>query len=236
MWILVVILGSFGAIHFLVSISLLKKISYKVLAILTIAIIPVLYHSFALQTNFNIITKKLSNLEFVSGLVALEIAVLIISSYFSIDIIKNYFNTNKKHKFKRFLSLIPSVFFIVGIILLQLWLFYTISGIEYIWLSLGLALALFTSFSVFTFFFNFLFKDWILRLELKSLLSFLLIIGVTLLPVFFQKITIISLDKSSINKNETLLILASIIIISSIGLINYKYQILQNIWKRFTKS
>lgn len=236
MWILVVILGTFGAIHFLMSISLLEKTPCKILAILTIAIIPILYHSFALQTNFNIITKKLSNLEFVSGLVALEIAVLIISSYFFMDIIKNHFSTKKKHKFKRFLSLIPSIFFIIGIILLQLWLFYTISGIDYIWISLGLTLTLFLSFSVFTFFFNFLFKDWVLRLELKSFLSFLLIIGVTLLPIFFQKVTIISLKKSSINITETLLILVLIIIFSIIGFINYKYQLSQNIWKRFTKS
>ncbi len=203
--------------------------------ILAMALIPILHYPFALQTNLKVITTQLSNLEFVSSLVALEIALIMLSTYFSIDIIHTHFNTHNG-SIKRFFSLFPSVFFSIGIVLLQLWGFNEISGIPYFWLSLSLSVATFVVLLIFVFLSKWALNDWTLRLELKTLLSFFLITGAILLPIFFQRISIVTLDKSQINFNQSLLIIAVAFAVSIIGFFNYKYQITQHIWKRFTKS
>lgn len=235
MWILVVFLSLIGLVHFTISLSLLERKTIIAIILVAIAAIPLLYHHFALQTNFKVITYQLSNQSFISNLVAIEIAILIISTFFSIDIINNHFN-NVQGKIKKFLSLFPSIFFIVGIVLVQLWLFNEVSGVEYINISSLLSFALFFSLLILVFILKYLLKDWTLRLELKSLLSFLLIIGAILLPIFFQQISIVVLEKSQINYLQSIIIIGFTMAITILGFFNYQYKITENIWKRFIKS
>jgi len=281
MWLLIVFLASIGLLHFIVGVSLLKnKINILVILVL-VSLTPILYHPFAVQTNLNVIIKRLGTSEFVSGLVALEIAVILLTIFFSMDMIQDYYNHRKVqskstqdntpqserslHKnnktdflatsiqslknfnlpkffrmgyrpaIKKFLSLLPSVFFIVGIMLLHLWIFNTVSGTAYIWLSFSLALTVFLVLSIVVLLFKLLAKDWSLRLELKTLLSFLLITGAMLLPIFFQRISLVRLEESHFNLNTALLILGLAFFLSLLGFINYKYQITKNIWKHFIK-
>lgn len=234
MWILIMILSITGFLRFTMGVSLLERKANIFLINILIAFIPILHHQFALQTNINVLIKKLSNLEFISGLATLEIAVIVFTTFFSIALIHSHFN-NSKTRIKKFFSLFPYVIFIVGIMLLQLWIFNEITGVSYLWLSIGLSVTLFMVLTTFVFLFKIGLKDWTLRLELKTLLSVLQIVGAMMLPVFFQQVTMISLNKSQINFIETLLIIGAILIVSLLGFINYKFKISEKIWKYYIK-
>jgi hypothetical protein len=233
MWLLVVFLGLIGFFHFVASISLLDRKRNITLVALAMAAIPLIHHPFALQTNFTVITEQLGNLSFVSGLVALEIAVIFLTIYYSSDIIQGHFSQNRK--FKRFFSLIPSVFFVTGILLTQLYIFNEISGLSYFWLTIAISLLLFGVVWLMAFLAKGLSRDWTLRLELKTLLSFILIMGAMLLPIFFQNVTLISQQYSEINYKLSSMIIGSVLIICSLGYINHKFNITKSIWNRFIK-
>ncbi len=234
MWVLVVFLGIVGSLHFIFNVSLLDKRTNVFLTSFFFSLIPLILHSFALTTNFNVISEQMSNLELTSGICAIEIALIFIATYFSKDMISGHFQ--KTDKLKRFLSLIPSLFFIVGILILHLWLFHTISGISYFRISLMLSVSILIIIFALVAFIQWALKDWTLRLELKTMLSSLLMMGAMVLPIFFQNISIIQIEESAFNFMEASVIFMATIAICLIGFINYKYQITKNIWNHFTKS
>jgi hypothetical protein len=234
MWILVVLLGIIGFFHFVMSVSLLDRKRNILLVSIAVAIVPIIHHHFALQTNFNEITDQLGNLEFTSGMVALEIAIIFLTTYFSANIIQSHFESKKT--IKRFFALIPSVFFVIGILLGQLWIFNEVSGFSYLGLTAHLALGVFVLVWGFVGMIKILLKDWTLRLELKSLFSFLLIMGAMLLPIFFQNVTIIKLNTTSVNIQQSAMITGLILVLTVVGYFNYKHNITKRIWSRFTKS
>ncbi len=233
MWILVVFLGIIGFFQFVISVTLLDKVRNAILVTFAMACVPFVYHFFALKTNFNVITGQLGNLGFISGMVALEIAVMFLTTYFSADIIHSHFSN--KITFKRFFALIPPVFFIIGIILGQLWIFNEVSGYSYLGLTSAISMFLFIIVFGLAMLAKLMLRDWNLRLELKILLSILLIMGAMLLPVFFQNVTIIELNTATINIDESITIIGVVIIFTITGYVNYKLGVTKTIWNRFIK-
>jgi len=205
------------------------------LSILVVAgVIPLIHHSIALTTNFNVISKQMGNLKFASGLAALEIALIFISTYFSKDLIQSHFR--KKGKVRRFVSLIPSVFFISGILLIQLWLFHNISGFDYIWISVLFSISIFILLFTLVLFMRLSLKDWTLRLEIRTMFSLLLMMGAMVLPVFFQNISIIEVNNTAYDLSSTWFVVLLVLLGCCLGYVNYKYQITEYIWNRFIKS
>jgi len=235
MWYLVIFLCGLGSLHFVMGISLLDKKWNMVLSIFILALFPLFYHFFALKTNLGVLIKQLNNIGFVSNLVALEIANLLLTTYYSAYIIRSHYNVYG-NSIRKFFSLFPSIFFMVGIILLQLWTFNSISSIPYIWLSLSLSFSIFVVLLIFVLLFRYGLKDWSLRLELKILLSLFLIMGAMLLPIFFQQISIVNLGKSSVNLTESAKIIGLAVLVAFFGFLNYKFRISLKIWRHFIKS
>ncbi len=232
MWVLVLLLGLIGFLQFVIGLTLFYKTRNLIAVALLMALIPIVHHPFALQTNFDIISKELGNLSFVSILAALEIAMGFVISYFNIASIDSHY---KKRSYKRFFTALPPVFLLVGIVLTQLKVFNSFSGYDYWTLSLALSGGFFFVVLVLALLIRWLIKDWALRMELKVLLSFFILIGAMLLPIFFQNITIIEINTLGISIPQLSILVSLIVFVGLWGWVDYKYRITKTIWNHFIK-
>jgi len=197
------------------------------------------FHTFAVKANFNQITDYFANHTSVSTLAALEIAILILTAFFTANQIENHYQNNKKKdgflpNFN-FVAFAASVFFIVGMYIIQNWAFHKISGLSFTFITTLLAIGLFLLLFSLSRLIRIIFKEWSMRMETKMLLSFFQIIAAMMLPVFLLNFNFQTQKESTIYPKEISITIGLMIIFASIGFILYKYQIKEKIWSLLTK-
>ncbi len=234
MWGLIIILGMIGFVNFLFTLSILEKKRFISIYSLIISVLLMFLYPFTVKLNFFDVKNLLTQHTIITGLSALEIAQLIFSAFFVLGLIEIHYNGNKS-TIKNIGALLPSVFFVIALFVLQNWIFNNIGEISFFYLALIFSVALFIVLVLLTIILKMLIKEWKSRLEIKMLVSFFQMVSVMMLPIFLVKINLNLKNVNKINPIETIIVLGLILVGVFIGIINYKYQLKEKLWKYLTK-
>ncbi len=205
MWIFLIFIVFLGSGYTFINLTLFE--SKKNILVFSCIISAVIFCLFPISIKINMqdIIHKIQEINLLTSLCTYQIFESLITMVISILLIRNHY-INEHHGSLRFLSLFPSLIFLVGLFFLQIFMFNKIQKINFFFISLFFSSLVFISLWLIPIIIKKIISEWELRMELKIIISFFQIILSMFLPLLVREIKI-SKVQFDINILTTLIVI-----------------------------
>lgn len=182
MWLFVAIFFGIACCYTVINLSLADKSLTLWFGIALLALCSVIAYPFSLDMTNHTLKDWLQKETTISSIALIQIFESIALIFVSITQIKSHYNT-KQNKYLSWVSIMPSIVFVIGIFFLQSFLFLNVERLSYARLGFFFMLGLVIILFFLSLLFKTLLRQWAIRAELKLLLSLFQILLAMFLPL-----------------------------------------------------
>lgn len=232
MWLILLILFLFSISTYFLNLSLIKKKIYVYLNVISLGILFLLFYLPLTEINTAKLSELLSSYELMSGIAAYQIAESILRFILTMQLIRGHLSKSS-NRFLKILSLTPPLVFLIGLSVIEIYLFNNVHGYSYQTLAIIFSGSVIIFSLTGYFLTKFLLRDWEIRIELSVVITLFQIALAMFLPVLLLGIDVGG-KKIEYNYLTTFYTFIAMFFVLGSGYLNHKYGFGEKLWKRLT--
>ena len=190
-----------------------------------IAVYVYLMYSKAIEQSYSVFTEMISDSSLMTDFAVLLIIEAIAGLLLSIYLIRFYYNERVKKYFHYFVYL-PGITLFYAIFYLESYLFLQITGINFQWLAIILAIVIPLFLLTVKWIITSLIPEFDLRLELKFGLHIIQLVGAVILSVLLLSLPVKRMD-IMISVNQLSVFLITVFVFAALGVLWYNFRMKQ---------
>ena len=189
MWIFPCILFTLGLLITVIKLSLAVKLRNGMAVALAAAFLPLPFFSLTVRINMADITALLGDYNVISTLCTIFIGEAVISMWLFINLMK-FDYLHEKAGWKRVISIFPGAGFLIGLVVIQIFLFNFMDGRAFWIIASSYSAIIFFSVCLGMFFVRWIFQRGIFRLEALLILLFFQLVLSMFLPMIIAGVEV----------------------------------------------